>query len=271
METLRRSKAWQRARRCPALGFYMMNLWMASWQSDDAGTLENDDDLLCHLAECDPDEWPDVRDRVLDGWTVEGKALRHPFVTMIAEEAIDLDRRRADRRRQRNRRDKGADERDIDSGERDIQPGKRDISGNVAKSHGNRTRQDRTMTDSPIGESESTATDLTLFGEESSGKPVYLDPAFDLPQGWLDEAMIKGRLSSEEVALEWEGFRAYWLEMTGKPKGKKRDWKRTWINYVTSDICQKRVGARRRNSPSASGGNDGRSSSLVARTAERYR
>lgn len=121
--------------------------------------------------------------------------------------------------------------------------------------------------DSPVGES----TSLTLFDDRSDqGKPTWLDPSFDPPADWLDEAMTKGRLSPEETALEWDGFKAYWLEQAGKTKGKKRDWKRTWINYVTSDICQKRVGARRRNNPSP-GGSDGRPHSLVARTAERYR
>ena len=34
---LRTSRAWMRCKRNPALGFYLINLWTAAWQSKPAG------------------------------------------------------------------------------------------------------------------------------------------------------------------------------------------------------------------------------------------
>ena len=56
---LRKSKAWVKARRNPALGFYMLNLWMFAWHEVPAGSLEDDDDVQNVYANADfPDDMP---------------------------------------------------------------------------------------------------------------------------------------------------------------------------------------------------------------------
>jgi hypothetical protein len=85
---LRRSKAWLKAKRNPALAFYLINLWTASWHDVPAASLEDDDDVLADLAMCDPSKWAKVRDEVLRGWILcaDGR-LYHPTVAEKALEA----------------------------------------------------------------------------------------------------------------------------------------------------------------------------------------
>lgn len=85
---LRRSKNWLICKRRPELGFYMINLWTASWHDKPAGSLEDDDDVLADLAMCSPEKWPDVRNDVLRGWVKcsDGR-LYHPVVAEKVREA----------------------------------------------------------------------------------------------------------------------------------------------------------------------------------------
>ena len=78
---LRRSKAWLKAKRNPALGFYLINLWTASWHEKPAGSLENDDDMLADLAMCDLSKWKKLKGDVLYGWVLcsDGRYY-HPTV-----------------------------------------------------------------------------------------------------------------------------------------------------------------------------------------------
>jgi uncharacterized protein YdaU (DUF1376 family) len=95
---LRRSKAWLIARKEPALGFYMVNLWVAAWHELPAASLEDDDDVLADAAMCDPRAWPKVRERVLRGWVKcsDGR-LYHP---VVAEKArASWERKQSQRQR----------------------------------------------------------------------------------------------------------------------------------------------------------------------------
>lgn len=77
-----------------------------------------------------------------------------------------------------------------------------------------------------------------------------LSPDAVAPDDWISEAMAKGSLTEAEARLEWSiGFVAYWSSKGGTKDGKKNDrsWKQTWLNYVTGDICQRRIASRRRN------------------------
>lgn len=87
IERLRRSRAWLYAKRQPECGFYMLNLWAASWHEVPAASLEDDDDVLASLAMCDEKRWHKVRDIVLHGWVKcsDGR-LYHP---VVAEKAFD--------------------------------------------------------------------------------------------------------------------------------------------------------------------------------------
>ena len=87
LDRLRRSRAWLKASRRPELGFYMLNLWAASWHELPCASLEDDDDVLASLALCDPRKWAKVRDDVLYGWVKcsDGK-FYHP---VVAEKAME--------------------------------------------------------------------------------------------------------------------------------------------------------------------------------------
>lgn len=84
---LKQSKAWLRAKKNPALAFYLVNLWTAAWHQVPAASLEDDDEVLADAAMCDEKTWGRVRDEVLRGWIKcsDGR-LYHPFV---AKEAND--------------------------------------------------------------------------------------------------------------------------------------------------------------------------------------
>jgi len=85
---LRRSKAWLKAKRNPALAFYLINLWTASWHDKPAASLENDDDVLADLAMCEPSKWGKVKADVLHGWVeCDDGRLYHPTVAEKAVEA----------------------------------------------------------------------------------------------------------------------------------------------------------------------------------------
>lgn len=100
---LRRSKAWLLAKKNPALGFYMLNLWAAAWHEVPAGSLEDDDDVLADCAMCDSRKWLAVREQAMRGWTKcsDGR-LYHP---VVAEKVLDaLDGKHTQRQRTANAR-----------------------------------------------------------------------------------------------------------------------------------------------------------------------
>lgn len=92
---LRKSKAWVKARRNPALGFYMINLWASAWHDVPAGSLEDDEDVLADAAMCDPSKWAKVRDEAMRGWIKcsDGR-LYHP---VVCERVIDAWAAKTDR------------------------------------------------------------------------------------------------------------------------------------------------------------------------------
>ncbi|MFM0432359.1 DUF1376 domain-containing protein [Paraburkholderia aspalathi] len=92
---LRRSKAWLKAKRNPALAFYMVNLWTASWHELPASSLEDNDAVLADLAMCDSRKWPKIRGDVLHGWIKcsDGR-LYHPVVAEKAQVAWSKQRSR---------------------------------------------------------------------------------------------------------------------------------------------------------------------------------
>lgn len=96
IQRLRRSRAWLKCKRNPALAFYMVNLWTACWHEVPAGSLENDDDVLADFAMCDPAKWAKVKGDVLHGWVLcDDGRLYHPTVSEKARESWDakLDQR----------------------------------------------------------------------------------------------------------------------------------------------------------------------------------
>jgi hypothetical protein len=98
VDRLRRSKAWLLAKRSPEVGFYMMNLWLASWHEVPAASLEDDDDALADAAMCEPRRWLKIRAQVLRGWIKcsDGR-LYHGVVAEKACEAWSLKQAQKDR------------------------------------------------------------------------------------------------------------------------------------------------------------------------------
>lgn len=68
LDRLMNSKTWARTRSRPELGTYLLNLIGAAWRAVPAGSLEDDDDILCGLAGCDPSRWHEVRADLLRSW-----------------------------------------------------------------------------------------------------------------------------------------------------------------------------------------------------------
>lgn len=89
IERLKKSKAWLRAKRNPALGFYLMNMWMRAFHEIPASSIENDPDVLADAAGCHPRDWAKVRADVMAGWLLcsDGR-LYHPVVAEKALEAL---------------------------------------------------------------------------------------------------------------------------------------------------------------------------------------
>jgi hypothetical protein len=87
VDRLRRSKTWLLAKKNPAVAFYQMNLWLASWHSLPAGSLDDDDDVLADLALCDEKTWKKVKSDALRGWVkAENGRLYHK---VVAEKVIE--------------------------------------------------------------------------------------------------------------------------------------------------------------------------------------
>lgn len=79
---LKRSKAWLRAKRNPALAFYMVNLWTAAWMEKPATSLEDDDDVLADAAMCEPSKWPKIKSDAMRGFVKhsDGRLYHHVLV-----------------------------------------------------------------------------------------------------------------------------------------------------------------------------------------------
>jgi len=83
---LLRSRTWLTAKRRPELGFYLLNLWVASWHEVPAGSLPDDDEVLADFARCTPARWKKLRDELMAAWVrcSDGR-LYHP---VVAEKAL---------------------------------------------------------------------------------------------------------------------------------------------------------------------------------------
>jgi hypothetical protein len=102
IERLQRSKAWRICADRPELGFYMINLWLASWHEVPAASLPDDDEDLAAFARCKAERWPDVRGDVLRGWVKcsDGR-LYHPIVAEVALKVLAKSREGARKAKKR--------------------------------------------------------------------------------------------------------------------------------------------------------------------------
>lgn len=78
---------WMRCKDDHKLAFATINLMLHSWHSKPAGSLKNDEMALRNAAGCDSTQWAEVKDQVMEGWTLCSDGLfYHPYV---AEKALD--------------------------------------------------------------------------------------------------------------------------------------------------------------------------------------
>lgn len=118
---LRNSKAWRVCKRDPAMAFYMMNLWLASWHEVPAASLEDDDEALADYAMCDMKKWSKIKATALRGWIKcsDGR-LYH---STVAEKALAAwERKIAQRDRTQKAREALAQKRTNSSTERATTP-----------------------------------------------------------------------------------------------------------------------------------------------------
>lgn len=100
IERLMRSKTWLAARLKPAIGYYSMNLWCASWHNVPPSSIDNNKSVLCKAAMCDPRVWHFIQEECLRGWVLcsDGK-FYHPVVAEIALKAWEKSRKQHGRTR----------------------------------------------------------------------------------------------------------------------------------------------------------------------------
>jgi uncharacterized protein YdaU (DUF1376 family) len=66
----------------------------------------------------------------------------------------------------------------------------------------------------------------------TNSRGTRLSADFTIPDDWISEAMrIKPQLSEAQIRYMADGFKDYWLSLSGA-KGVKGDWLATWRNWV---------------------------------------
>lgn len=82
------SDTWLAAASDTILGYVQMTLWMRAWHQVPAGSLPSEDGLLARLAMCEREIWPEIKETVLAGWTLESDdRYYHPVIAKLAYEA----------------------------------------------------------------------------------------------------------------------------------------------------------------------------------------
>lgn len=239
---LTKSKAWSICKRRPELAFYMLNLWMASWHSVPAASLEDDDDVLCDAALCDPKKWPSIRELVMRNWVkcADG-LLYHPVVAKEARSAwgsklAQRDRTAAATQARMAKKKKAANGEDGGSG-----GGDENVTSNVTK---NDTFNATTnATDTPRSPPDQTRPDQTnILSSLRSERPppgksrrddhapekraTRLPPDWEPTEADREFALGLGLPVARTLAV----FRDYWLSASGQ-NARKHDWSATWRNW----------------------------------------
>lgn len=82
---LTRSKTWLITKRKPELTRPLLCLWLASWQSTPAGSIEADDDVLAHACEVGFEQWVELKADLLRGWKLcaDGRYYLPAMVPMV--------------------------------------------------------------------------------------------------------------------------------------------------------------------------------------------
>lgn len=84
IDQLMKSKAWLIARRKRELAYHYINFWTRLFHEKPAGSIEDDEDVLCAAADCHPKDWATLRDDILRGTIVRDGRRYHPVVCEIA-------------------------------------------------------------------------------------------------------------------------------------------------------------------------------------------
>lgn len=229
---LRRSKTWLIAKRRPEIGFYAMNLWMASWHELPAGSLEPDDDLLADMAMCPADRWAEVRDEVMRGWTLcsDGR-LYHAVVAEKVNEAWEMRRAHSERARARiakrwaKKKNGLAEEAKVDNQENAELPAPAEDAGGIQDVYSTytgcitaRIRQDKTRQE--IEDSVSSLRSDT--GETATAASPPVESKSAIPD-------------ADPMATLWGPALKLTCKLTGKREGQGRALVGLWLKEVGND------------------------------------
>lgn len=242
---LRRSRAWSViAKRDPRLGFYMHNLWCESWHERPAGSLPNDDDILCELAmSADMQTWRSIKEKVMHGWVLcSDNRWYHPTVCEKAAQAWARkvqQRARTERARASRAANRGKRADDSEAGP--IQVEERPAYSPPAPSTPRKPDVEqiepvRKVASPPVA-------DLLGDAVPEADKPTGPKRAMRLPSDWTvpeewreDAAAARQRhgMLPINLDLEAEKFANHFIG-SGNANSAKKDWKRTWLNWCLSN------------------------------------
>lgn len=237
---LRASKAWLKAKREPALGFYMMNLWTAAWHEVPAASLEDDDDVLADKAMCPPDVWPTVRSGALYGWqkASDGR-LYHPIVAEQALEAWAMKKAKQEekeheagrKRLEREERRKLFSELKLIGVVPAFNASIKDLR-ELLKTSGGRPGDNGGRSRPRQGQGQGQGQGQIGDGADAPGNNKR---GSRLPADWkpsdADTAFIAKERPDLELKSTADLFLDYWTSKPGKD-GVRLDWAATWRNWV---------------------------------------
>jgi hypothetical protein len=209
---------------------WLLMLWFKSWQQSPAGSLPSDDVLIAARIGMPERLFRANRDILLRGWYLASDGrLYHRVITELVERMMDG--RKADRDRQKRFREKKNQQLSAN-----VTRDSRVSHGESRVSHGTGTGTGEVLgLHSP--ESSSIPSLPTVVcappqkrdGAKDTAKRLPNDWA--LPKAWGDWAMSQLGMRPEQVRLEAEKFRDYWIAQPGV-KGRKLDWPATWRNWA---------------------------------------
>ncbi len=237
---LKGSRTWMRCKRNPELAFYLINLWTAAWHQTPAASLDDDDDYLCDLSQCDPQHWPAVRESVMAGWQKcsDGR-LYHKFV---AEEAVKTfafvlkndAKREKDRQRLADWREAKRLKAEVDkAAAAESNAEKDETCFETRKEHV------RNEAETPITRQDNTKHNHTEQKKEEkkekevvTAKAATSQKGHRLPLDWqptVDDIRYAMSLGIDAVNTA-EAFRDYW-HAAATPTARKLDWRLAWKTW----------------------------------------
>lgn len=177
-------------------GAYLL-LLMTMWRA--GGKLPNDDKLLARYTRLTPAQWQRIKPSLMPFFRISSDSITQGRLT----DELNVVRQKSVK------------------------------ASDSARARWLKTNETDDANASPEQCERNATTPTTTYKKEdtnvSSKKGSRLKPDFSLPKTWGDWAMIEG-MTEEQVRLEADRFRDYWIAKTGKD-ATKADWLATWRNW----------------------------------------